>query len=141
MGTWGTWPTQNDSAMDFLDRLRNEAAEERVHVIREMFRAVLEDSAALGRSFQPEEVIVAAAVIAASLPAGNNLPWNEEESMPLSVVPADSASELKEEAIRAVDIALSYGNGWWYDSWTSPDDRSNAEEALDAMRAALRSSS
>jgi hypothetical protein len=79
MGTWGVGPFDSDSALDYLDALRPLAPEDRsVHLERTLRAAALPDGRRERVEILPEEVIAAAAVVAANLPSGDQLPWNDD---------------------------------------------------------------
>jgi hypothetical protein len=139
MGTWGPWPTQNDSAMDFLDERSEEGPDLRAAKIQDVFSAVIQDPEVLGRSLVPEEVVAAAAVVASSLPSGSMLPWRAEEAIVSALISEESASAMTRDAVRAVGLATSYRGSWWHESWTNDDDRRAAESALDELRRVLLS--
>lgn len=70
LGTFGTGPFGNDGALDFLDELAGQPAGEHREVLERMFFRVRSRPDLLGWKFFPDEVVAAAAVVAASLPGG-----------------------------------------------------------------------
>jgi hypothetical protein len=124
--------------MDFLDERRDEPLDVRVIKIQEVFSAA-QDQEELGHSIFPEEVLAAAAVVAASLPSGGRLPWNGEDSLASALIPEESAVGMAGDALRSVDLAATYQNSWWRESWTSDEDRHAAKSALTELRDVLLS--
>ncbi|WP_436532888.1 DUF4259 domain-containing protein [Actinoplanes sp. HUAS TT8] len=70
MGTFGTGPFSSDGAMDFLGELAGHPPAERQAVLRSTFLLVKESPDLLWREFFPDEIVAAAAVVAAALPGG-----------------------------------------------------------------------
>src|SRR6266568_3807556 len=70
MGTFGTGPFSNDGALDLLDSLTGQPADQRREVLERIFFRVRDRPDLLGWKFFPDEIVAAAAVVAASLPGG-----------------------------------------------------------------------
>lgn len=68
MGTFGTGPFSNDGARDLLDELANQPAGRRREALERIFFRIRDHPGLLGRKFFPDEIVAAAAVLAASLP-------------------------------------------------------------------------
>jgi Domain of unknown function (DUF4259) len=73
MGTFGTGPFDNDGALDLLVELAGQPADQRHEVLDRIFSRVRDRPDLLGRKIFPDEVVAAAAVVAASLPGGEGI--------------------------------------------------------------------
>jgi hypothetical protein len=67
MGTFGTGPFGSDGALDLLDQLADQPVGQRSVI----FFRIRDLPDPLGWKFFPDEIVAAAAVVAASLPAAN----------------------------------------------------------------------
>ncbi len=138
MGTWGTTPFANDSALDLLESLVPASSAERLALVLRTLDA--EEQAGDGSEESgkraPEEIISAAAVLAANLPTGAALPWNSWvpgiTRWLTRPVPADTPAR----ALAAIDAAVPDDDPWW-GAWLDDADREQAGAALDQLRAAL----
>src|SRR6185437_2776422 len=70
VGTFGTGPFGSDGALDLLDELKGQAAGQRRETVERIFSQVRDHPDVLGREFFPDEVVAAAAVVAAGLAGG-----------------------------------------------------------------------
>ncbi len=70
MGTWGPGAFDCDDALDLLDMLTEQDAVSRRETRERIFRRAREYPENLNWTFGPGQVIAAAAVVAAGLPAG-----------------------------------------------------------------------
>jgi hypothetical protein len=68
MGTWGTGPFSNDSALDLLDALGTQPASQRRETLERIFFRVQDRPDLLGWKFFPDEIVAAAPIVAARLP-------------------------------------------------------------------------
>jgi hypothetical protein len=73
MGTSGTGPFDSDGALDFLDGLAELPAGQRREVLERLFLVVRNAPEQLERTVFPDEVVAAAAVVAASLSGGASI--------------------------------------------------------------------
>ena len=137
MGTWGPQPTQNDSAMDFLEELAEMEPGRRPARIQEVLRSVIGDPRVLGRTLVPEEVLAAASVVASSHPSGSSLPWTADQAVVSALISEEAASATAGDAVRALDITMSEQGSWWRESWVTDDDRRIAEASLDELHRVL----
>lgn len=78
MGTWGSGPFDNDTAEDTLEELDAMSQRHREETVSAVFRSAVRGAGSPSASVLPEEVIVAAAVVAANTPAGARVEWNED---------------------------------------------------------------
>jgi hypothetical protein len=70
VGTWGPGAFDNDDALDLLDTLAEQDAASRRETLERIFRRAREHPQDLNRTFGSGQVVAAAAVVAAGLPAG-----------------------------------------------------------------------
>lgn len=144
MGTWGPEPFDSDTAADYLDDLGELSPPMRLDAIVRTLGSVPEtpretapgDGVRRPADALPEEVIAAAAVVAANLPSGERLPWNGEVAGITEWLPQPVPEAVRSLAIGALDAAVPAG-GWWWRSWVDDADRDRAAGALDRLRAAL----
>lgn len=137
MGTWGVNPFGSDTALDFLDELGQLSPQERLELVVRTLEVASGDAHPSTSAALPEEVISAAAVIAANLPSGESFPWNEEVSGITQWLPKPVPGRLCVLALEALKSALPVG-GWWWQSWVDDVDRVEAKSALDRIKSALR---
>jgi len=69
VGTWGPGAFDNDDALDLLDTLTGQDAGSRRQTLERIFRTTREHPEDLYWTVGPGEVVAAAAVVAAGLPA------------------------------------------------------------------------
>ncbi|MGW1613794.1 DUF4259 domain-containing protein [Streptomyces sp. NPDC002285] len=137
MGTWGSGPFDSDTAEDFLDELEGYPAPQRLEVVERTFRAAIEADGSPSSSVLPEEVMAAAAVVAANVPAGHSLAWNEEYPGITEWLAKPIAPALASSAVQALESALP-ADGWFWRSWVDAGERVEAQAAIDALRSVLR---
>ena len=70
MGTWGPGAFDNDDALDLLEALSGQDTVARRHVLERIFGEAGEHPENLNFTLGAAEVVAAAAVVAAGLPAG-----------------------------------------------------------------------
>ena len=70
VGTWGLGTFDNDDALDLLDALSGQDTAARRQVLEQIFREAREHPENLNFTLGAAEVVAAAAVVAAGLPAG-----------------------------------------------------------------------
>ncbi|WP_329396562.1 DUF4259 domain-containing protein [Streptomyces melanogenes] len=137
MGTWGSGPFDSDTAEDFLDDLEERPASQRLTVVEETLRSAIEAGGSSRSSVLPEQVMAAAAVVAANVPAGRSLSWNEEYPSITEWLLKPVAPALAWSAIRALEVTLPAG-GWFWRSWVDAGEREEAQAAIDSLKSALR---
>ena len=139
MGTWGNGPFGSDTAQDFLEQIEQLSVEERLAILERTFGAALEPQSTGDDEVLPEEVLVAASIVVANLPAGVNLSWNDEVpgiSNWLVEQPSRRLRDLAAEALSATFPA----DGWWWASWVNPTDKDRMKESFDRIDSILRES-
>ncbi|GGS00905.1 MULTISPECIES: DUF4259 domain-containing protein [Streptomyces] len=137
MGTWGTGPFDSDSAEDFLDELEKQPVSRRLAVVESTFRSAIEAGSRSNPSVLPEEVMAAAGVVAANVPAGSFLAWNEDYPSITEWLAKPIAPALASAAIQALEVALP-ADGWFWTSWVDASEREEAQAAIDSLRSVLR---
>lgn len=138
MGTFGTGPFDSDGALDFLDGLAELPTGQRRKVLERMFLVVQNAPEQLERTVFPDEVVAAAAVVAASLSGGasirQQLANTGYEAGAILVTEADH--ELAASALNALGRANGR-DGAWHHGWTSPDDAVRARQTTEQLAAIL----
>lgn len=139
MGTFGTGPFSSDGAVDFLEELAERAPDQHVDTLRHMLSYVLANRDLLWREFFPDQVVAAAALVAASLPGGEHMQHRlaellEETDMKLA--PA-SASDLATPALDAL-LFVAEPEGPWHQGWTTEVDKVEAQRTTNDLIAILQ---
>ncbi|WP_283134316.1 DUF4259 domain-containing protein [Rhizohabitans arisaemae] len=136
MGTWGSGPFDNDTAEDFLDELEEMSPSQRQALVEKLFHSAIEGREGSRTSVLPEEVVAAAALVAANIPAGSSIFLNEDypgiaEWLERPVLPA-----LASLAIQAVEVTFS-ADSWFWGSWVDTESRKEAQSAIRSLRSVL----
>jgi Domain of unknown function (DUF4259) len=138
MGTFGTGPFSNDGALDLLDELADHFADQRREALERIFFRLQDHPDLLGRKFFPDEIVAAAAVIAASLPGGEVLLQDLADlgyDVDAILVPA-SDPELNASALEALLVAAGR-DGPWHNGWVDPETAAQARQTTDRLAAIL----
>ncbi|GLY79218.1 DUF4259 domain-containing protein [Actinoallomurus iriomotensis] len=135
MGTWGVGPFDSDTAEDFVDGLENLSVPQRIEVLRAAFRRAIDagDSEPL-----PGEIIAAAAVVAANMPAGETLSWNEDYPGISEWLVRPIPSDVAALSIQALEAALP-ANGWFWQSWIDDEEKRESEAVVSRIKSVLSS--
>jgi hypothetical protein len=133
MGTWGTGAFDSDAALDLLDSLARQGPAQRRRAVERVFRTAGEPV----RGMRPGEVVAAAALVAAGLPAGAD---SAREITRLgydaaALVPAD-APGLAGAALAAL-LAVAGPDGPWCQGWVSEALARQARRTAGELAAAL----
>jgi hypothetical protein len=139
MGTFGTGPFSNDGALDLLDELTGQPAGQRREILERIFFQVRDRPDLLGRQFLPAEIVAAAAVVAASLPGGDDIRRDLADQgydVDAILVPAPDP-ELNASALEALLLAAG-PSGPWHDGWIDPEDAARARQTTDRLTVILR---
>jgi alpha-glucosidase len=139
MGTFGTGPFGSDGALDLLDELASQPADQRRAALQRLFSQVRDHPHLLGREFFPDEVVAAAAVVAAGLAGGEDIRrdldhWAPEISATLVQGPD---AELTASALEALLVAAG-PDGPWHHGWVDPGWAAEARQTTDRLEAILR---
>jgi hypothetical protein len=129
MEIFGAGPFSNEHGLQFLDRFAREPVRQRREILEQIFVQVQDRPYLLGWKFFPEEVVAAAAIVAACLPGSDStrqeLAYFGYE--PEAILPGGANPELSASALKALRLAAGQ-NGPWYATRTSPDDAVQAEQ-------------
>ena len=138
MGTFGTGPFDSDGALDVLDWLADLRTGQRREVLERMFFVVRNEPWQLERTVFPDEVVAAAAVVAASLTGSASIKQQLAEkgydADAISVTEADK--DLAAAALEAL-VRTAGRDGPWLQRWTSRDDAVRARQTTDQVAAIL----
>ncbi|GAB3904391.1 hypothetical protein GCM10029964_098050 [Kibdelosporangium lantanae] len=139
MGTFGTGPFSSDGALDFLDELGDRPAEGRHRALADVFTHVLANGDLLGREFFADEVVAAAAIVAAGLPGGEHLRqlMAEAGQDQLAETPPAPTPDLAAPALEALLFVAGPGRPW-HEGWSEDTDRLEAQHTVDDLSAILR---
>jgi hypothetical protein len=139
VGTFGTGPFSNDTALDLLDELADHPPGQRSEALKRIFFQVRDHPDLLGRTFFPDEIVAAAAIVAASLPGGGDIRRDlagQGYDVQSVLVPAPD-HELTTFALEALLLAAG-PDGPWHDGWVNPQDAPRARQTSDQLTAILR---
>ncbi|MEV0569282.1 DUF4259 domain-containing protein [Dactylosporangium sp. NPDC050588] len=139
MGTFGTGPFSSDGAMDFLSQLAERPPERRAAALEHMFVFVKEKPDLLWREFFPDEVVAAAAVVAASLPGGHQFDESLlalEDDLSRDVRLTAPAPELAAVALEVL-LFVAGPQGPWQQGWTTDTDAAEARDTIAVLSQVL----
>jgi Domain of unknown function (DUF4259) len=127
VGTWGSGALDSDDALDLLDTLAGQNAASRRETLERIFRTARARPQDLNWTLGPAEVVAAAAIVAAGLPAGGafvrEIAGHDYDVASL-VIPGEDP-EFADAALAALLIAAGH-DGPWHQGWV------DAETALQA---------
>ncbi|MCO1595546.1 DUF4259 domain-containing protein [Micromonospora sp. RHAY321] len=135
MGTFGTGPFSSDGALDFVEELAEKPPEHHLDALRHMFAYVLANRDLLWREFFPDQVVAAAALVAAALPGGEHLQAELSDETDMALLPA-SASDLATPALEAL-LFVAGPDGPWHQGWTTEAHRLDARRTINDLDAIL----
>jgi len=138
MGTFGTGPFSSDGALDLLDKLTGQSVGRRREVLEGIFLQVRDRPGLLGRKFFPDEVVAAAAVVAAGMAGGEDIRRDlagQGYGISEVLVPAPD-SALCASALEAL-LAAAGRDGPWHSGWADPVTAAEARQATDRLAAIL----
>jgi len=138
IGTWGTGPFSSDGALDLLDELAGQPASQRREALERIFFRVRDRPDLLGRKFFPDEIVAAAAVVAASLPGGEGFRRDLADQgydVDAILVPAPDP-ELNASALQAL-LVTAGRDGPWHDGWSDPETAAQARRTTDQLASIL----
>jgi hypothetical protein len=140
MGTFGAGPFSSDGALDLLEELAERLPAQRAEALERMFLLVKKRPDLLGRDFFADEVVAAAAIVAAALPGGRQF----DERLD-TLVENDIASDGRlsapapELAGVALESLLSVGGpqGPWLQGWKNDTYAAEARDTIAALSQVL----
>jgi hypothetical protein len=129
VGTWGPGAFDNDDALDLLDTLAEQDASSRRETLERIFSRAREHPEDLNWTLGPGQIVAAAAVVAAGLPAGEAVlrEITEQDYDAATLVIPDNDPELVGAALAALLVAAGR-DGAWHQGWV------DAGTALQACR-------
>ncbi|MEV4993646.1 DUF4259 domain-containing protein [Streptomyces niveus] len=140
MGTWGAGLLDSDSAQDFLDQVKGMPAEARPALVEQVVVRVAGDASVVNREFVPEEVIVAVAIIAATVAEAGDYAWMHNGDLVEMTREMDPQIHLRDAAVSALAIVAGDRNSPLLSGWKSEDDLRSVEQQVDEIRTALSGS-
>jgi alpha-glucosidase len=138
VGTWGTGPFDSDGALDFLDALTDRPGDQRHEVLSDVLSRVVSNPDLLMLEFFPDEVVAAAALVAASLPGGERI-LDETPEAPAAAL-QEPAPDLATTALSALQLVVG-PKGLWHHGWTDEASRMEASQTAGGLVAILRAAS
>jgi len=134
MGTFGTGPFSSDGALDFLGELADQPPEKRRQALERIFSQVRDHPGLLWREFFPDEIVAAAAIVAAFLPGGEYI-RQELSCLPDDInrvtLPAPD-HELTASALQALLFAAGPA-GPWHQGWVTQQAAAAARQTIDRL--------
>src|SRR5215475_15861231 len=136
MGTFGTGPFSNDGALDLLDELARQATDQRRELLGRIFSRVQDQPDLLGWKFFPDEVVAAAAVVAAGLPGGEGIrQWLADHRYDAGTILLPAADpEVNASAFEAL-LLVAGRDGPWHAGWSDPETAAQARQTTDQLAA------
>ena len=134
MGTWGPGAFDNDDALDLLDALSGQDTVARRRVLERIFGEAREHPENLNFTLGAAEVVAAAAVVAAGLPAGRAVAQEitrHDYDVTALVIPGRDP-ELADAALAALLITAGH-DGAWHRDWTDPRTAAQARQTTDQL--------
>ena len=140
MATFGTGAFSSDGAVDLLEELAERPVERRAAALAHMFRFVKDKPELLWREFYPDQVVAAAAIVAATLPGGEQFGARLEELADSGLTPdarlAAPAPDLANAALEAL-LFVAGAEGSWHQGWTSEADATEARDTIGTLSLVL----
>ncbi|WP_127505144.1 DUF4259 domain-containing protein [Actinoplanes solisilvae] len=140
MGTFGTGPFSSDGAMDFLEELAERPPSQRAEALKRTFLLAKERPDLLGRDYFADEVVAAAAIVAATLPGGRQFDERLDSLVENDIVPDGrlnaSASELASVALEAL-LFVGAPQGPRLQGWKNDTDAAEARDTIAALSQVL----
>jgi alpha-glucosidase len=139
MGTFGAGPFSSDGALDLLDELTDQPAGQRREALERIFIQVRDRPDLLGRKFFPDEIVAAAAVMAAGLAGGEYIRRDlDDEGYDVDAILVRAPDpELSASALEALLVAAGR-DGPWHDGWVDPETAVEVRQTTDRLAAILR---
>lgn len=141
MGTFGTGAFSSDGALDLLEQLAERPAESRNSALEHMFTFVKDNPDLLGRECFPDEIVAAAAIIAATLPGGELFSEHLQHLADNDIAPdvrlPAPAPHLARSALEALLWAAG-PDGPWHQGWVTETDAAGARDTSDTLLQVLR---
>ena len=137
MSAWSSGPFDNDAAADLLGELADMPVTQRAGHLMDLFaRAVRSPD---GAGTFPPEVVAGAALVAITLPGGDQVlgfqkvDMSAELASAVIVAPPEGLARLAVQALRQV----TRPDRDWNESWVDEVDRAEANEAAETVASVL----
>ena len=140
VGIFGTGPFSSDGALDLLDELADQPPGQRREALEGIFLQVRNHPDLRWRAYLPDQIVAAAAIVAASLPGGEDIRRDladHADDVHAVLVPAPD-HDLTALALHALLFAAG-PDGPWHDGWVDPQTAAQARQTSDQLTAILRS--
>jgi hypothetical protein len=137
MSAWNSGPFDNDAAADLLGELAGMSETERPDRLMDLFAGAVQSPD--GAQTYPSEVVAGAALVAITLPGGDQVlrfqkvDMSEELALAMIAASPDGLARLALQALREV----TRPDRFWNKSWLDDMDRSEANEAAEAIASVL----
>jgi hypothetical protein len=139
MGTWGSGLFASDSAQDFLDEMRESGTDARLGRIRTILERTASDPSVIMREYVPEEIVVAAAMIGATLPTDVQANWIRDGALQEAIADIEPQVSMAPAAASALQAAMDFNDGWLLSSLRDESDRQSLQQELAGMKRILES--
>ncbi|WUR62262.1 hypothetical protein OHS32_13070 [Micromonospora chokoriensis] len=102
-------------------------------------RYVLANPDLLWREYFPDQVVAAAALVAATLPGGEHLQHRltQVSDEPSAMILPEPVPDLATSALEALRFVAGPG-GPWHQGWTTETDQAEAQQTIDGLTAILQ---
>jgi alpha-glucosidase len=139
MGTFGTGPLSSDGALDLLDELTGKPIGQRREALERIFAQLRDRPDLLGRKLFPDQIVAAAAVVAASLADGEDIRRVlDDQGFDVDAILVRAPDpELSASALEALLVAAGR-DGVWHDGWVDQETAAEARQTTDRLEAILR---
>ena len=138
MGTWGAGPLDNETADDMIDEMQDMSPETRLASLVDIVQRAGTTSNALHSRVLPEEVVVAACIVVASLDDASDFPWLEQHPEFGQWLSKPLPPTLPTQASDALHALVLHNDNFW-SSWVADSDRVEARVAIEQLTRALES--
>lgn len=137
MSTWGSGIFASDSAQDFLDEMRDASIEDRIGRVATLLERTVADPSVIMRDYVPEEVVVAAAVVAATMPTAPSADWVRDPALQDVIAGMQPQTPMASVASSALEVAVGFNESWLISSLKSESDRQYLLRELNELKTAL----
>jgi hypothetical protein len=137
MGTWGAGLFDSDSVQDVFDELREATMEARLEQVARILEHTAADPSVVMREYVPEEIVVAAAIVAATMPTTPSADWVSDVALQEVIAGMQPQTTMAAAARSALQAAMDYHDSWLISSFKDENDRRFALRQLNELKAAL----
>ncbi|MFI6079674.1 DUF4259 domain-containing protein [Streptomyces sp. NPDC051217] len=137
MGTWGCGVLESDSAQDFIDQARSLSVEGRLAFVEDILVKVAADASLVNREFLPEEVVVAAAIVAAASVGSHEYAWIDGDNFLDVIRDIRPQAQLHAVALGALRKVAEGDSSILLSGWKSDSDRAAVTRQIGEIKAVL----